>query len=159
MRRTADRSATPIRSHLRRAALAFVAGALLAALAATSAVSSPERPCKLPGFSSVKFVYAVTGTPPHVLLHVRNARVICGGPDDGHWDPIGPMHTVGLADPVTISLIGPSSTTARPATLAQLRQLTRLQTRDRRFGWFGGAYGVRTGAAGQVDSLTELFHP
>ena len=64
-----------------------------------------------------------------------------------------------LAVGASIRLIPINSTGSRPATFAQLVRLTALQTRDKTFGWFGGAYGVTVNASGQISSLTELFHP
>jgi len=164
MRNAIPELTTSTRASLRRAAAAVVCAAAACAIMAASAgagtaAASPEHRCKLPGYSSVTFVYGVTGTSPHVLLHVRNARVICGGPDDGHWDPIGSTHTVVLAPAPKIRLIPYNSTASWPATLPQLIQLTRLKGRDRTFGWFGDAYGVTVNSAGQIASLTELFHP
>ena len=151
---------TQLHSRGRRVACAIAGACAAAAVVAGPAMSSPEHPCKLPGFSSVKFIEKVSGTPPQIQLRVRNARVICGGPDDGHWDPIGATHTVPLPAAAKIRLIrGDSGTTAQPATLSQLKRLTELQTRDKQFGWFGGGYGVRVNASGQITSLTELFHP
>jgi hypothetical protein len=139
---------------------ATICVAALAAVAASPATSSPQHPCKLRGYSAVKFVYGVLGSLPNARLRVRNARVICGGPDDGHWDPIGPMHIVRLSAAPTIELLPTNSVAApKPATLAQLAQLTRLKFRDPDFGWFGDAYGVQINSAGRITSLTELFHP
>ena len=152
-------SSIPIRPSVRRVLSAIAGTAAAAAVLASPATSSPEHPCRLPGFSSVTFVEKVSGEPPRLRLSVRNARVICGGPDDEHWDPIGATHTVALPASAKIRLIPSASTTARPATPAQFIRLTRLQSRDTSFGWFGGAYGVRTSSSGQIASLTELFHP
>ena len=160
MNLTSPPSWTAIPAAARRAIGALAGAAVAAAVMASPAVSSPEHPCKLPGFSSVKFIEGVSGSAGQIQLVVRNARVICGGPDDEHWDPIGAAHYVPLPASAKIRLIPENSaTTPRPATLAQLRRLTKLKTRDKQFGWFGGGYGVRTGSSGQITSVTELFHP
>lgn len=159
MRETDSGRAARIGPYIRRLASATVCAALVAAVGASPAASSPEHPCKLPGYSSVKFVYRVLGKAQHARLRVRDARVICGGPDDGHWDPIGTMHTVRLSAAARIRLLPRDSLTPQPATLAQLARLTTLKSRDPDFGWYSGAYGVRTNSAGRIRSLTELFHP
>jgi hypothetical protein len=151
--------ATSIWSCYRRVAFGIVCAALVAAVGASPAASASERPCKLPGFSSVKFVYAVVSRQPRHLLRVRDARVICGGPDDVNWGPVGGAHTVPLAATAQIRLLKRNSVTLRLASLAQLTQLSRLRDSDTNFGWFGGAYGVRTNSSGEIHSVTELFHP
>ena len=160
MNPTVPPSWTAIPVAARRAIGAIAGAAAVAAVMASPAASSPEHPCKLPGFSSVKFIEGVSGSAGQIQLVVRNARVICGGPDDEHWDPVGTAHHVPLPTSAKIRLIPDNSTTMpRPATLSQLRRLTELKTRDKQFGWFGGGYGVRTSPSGQITSVTELFHP
>lgn len=125
------------------------------------AAPASAHPCTLPGFDSVVFAYEVLGTPPEAFLWIRHAQVICGGPDDVHWDPVGHLHKVQLAPTVAVKLLvaGRTGIRSKPASLRQLAQLLSRTTKDHAFGWFGGGFGVRISANGDITAVTELYHP
>lgn len=120
---------------------------------------SPQHKCKPRGYSAYEFVYSVMGTLPNATVRARKAQVICGGPDDSHWYPVGPTRTVHLSATATVELDPVNSTTPKPATFADFVRLMKLQLRDRQFAWWGAGFGVKINSAGQITSLTELFHP
>jgi hypothetical protein len=151
-----------MRSRLRRLAFAVVCAAVTgggAAGSATSAPFAPEHPCKPRGYSAYEYVYSVRGTPPNATVRARKARLICGGPDDSHWYPVGPMRTVHLSATTMVKLDAVNSTTPESATFAEFVKLMRLRSRDRQFAWWGAGFAVQINSAGRITSLTELFHP
>jgi hypothetical protein len=137
-----------LRSHVRRLAVAALCAAVTVGVAAGSATSaasafSPEHKCKPRGYSAYEFVSSVTGTPPKATVRARIAQVICGGPDDSHWYPVGPVRTVRLSPAVTVALDRQGSTSPKPATFADFVKLMRLQLNDKRFAWWGAGFGMQ----------------
>jgi hypothetical protein len=115
----------------------------------------------LPPHTAEVFAYAVRDVAPNATLVVRSARVVCGGPDDFHLDPIGAKRTAPLAPGVKIRLLaqGSRGPELRPATLAQLTQLF-AHTHDFRFeSYFTGQFRIHTNGHGRVTAITELYHP
>lgn len=164
MNDTVSDPAPRVRSHARRLIRAAICAALSAGVAAAPAMAasspfSPQHKCKPRGYSAYEFIQSVRGTPPNAVVRARVAQVICGGPDDSHWYPVGRAHTVRLAPRVTVRLDRRGSTTPQAATFADFVKLMRLQRKDRRFAWWGAGFGVRINSAGRITSLTELFHP
>jgi hypothetical protein len=164
MPRTISNPTSSVRSHVGRLALAALCAAVTVGVAAGSATSaaspfSPEHKCKPRGYSAYEFVSSVKGTPPNATVRARMAQVICGGPDDSHWYPVGPVRTVRLSPAVTVELDRQGSTSPQPATFADFVKLMRLQLNDKQFAWWGAGFGVQINSAKQISVLTELFHP
>jgi hypothetical protein len=107
------------------------------------------------------FAYAVHGKAPDATLVVRNAKQVCGGSDDFHLEPVGAKRTEQLAPNVNIQLLGQSSEgpQLRRVTLAELTQLF-AHTHDFQFeGYFTGEFRIHTNVQGQINAITELYHP